>query len=624
MKKAYIIKDYNSVWGVQNRVEALVDLSMNKANVPYDIDINGDDVLITVDDNKRSAYESDFEYNSDIQLFDRFMKDIQDPLFAEDVNIVSYNENTSTPDTIEDFKKVALESCSSLGVDILRGFGLDLPEVKEDVEESMSPLSRAQAASALADQLDKENGLESLDFTVDKIPQYNSETDRFEDDDESSIVTPAEAVAEASGDTNDDSIKDSSDNDTVEDTKIPDSAPEVVKLIKSDEPDANSEFINEFVNALKEFDMTPKTFVAAVMAIKALANNSAKAKDEEPEISPEDVTGEEDYSYTNAVPYVQNPNEKAEPEIETQSMNVPEGKPNSEIGTESMSADDVYSSLVNESIDDIGVENIPVVEEFTEAGMEAFWSKKPISKGSADIIEEQMNVCEDAKPIVAKAFKSLKEKNEAIFTKYGAFMKLLLDVEDVKIMDKRFVKMNIAKFDLKKANKEVVPDTTTEAVIHSVTGAVVGSITSSILGPFAKLAMSTDNTPSNYLLAIANQLKSAIESEIKPAIKKYDGIITLSQDELDGSAILLLGFKPIYMSNESVEPEEIPLIKQLAMESSTDDEFFDKVMDNFDNLDRLDVKETTKFNMWHFYRTGEKIPCDSAVTGKRLCEFIKK
>lgn len=618
MKKAYIIKDYNSVWGVQNRVEALVDLSMNKANVPYDIDISGDNALITVDDSKKLAYESEFEYNSDIQLFDKFMKDIQDPLFSEDINIVSYNENTSTPDNIEDFKKVAIESCSSLGVDILRGFGIDLPEIKEEVEESMNPLSRAQAASALADQLDKENGLESLDFTVDKIPQYNSETDRFEDETVEPIVTPAEAVAEASGDTNDPEAE-----DTTNDTKnVPDAAPEVVKLVKGDDESSKNDFIKEFMDALKEYDITPKGFVAAVMAIKALANSSAKAKD--PDVTPDDVTGEEDYSYTNAVPYVQNPNEKAEPEVETQSVNVPEGKPNSEIGTESMSADDIYSSLVNESIDDTTVEDIPVVEEFTEAGMEAFWSKKPTLKGNLDIIEEQMNICEDIKPIAAKAFKSLKEKNEVIFEKYGAFMKLLLNVEDAKIMDKRFVKMNIAKFDLKKANKEVVPDTTTETVIHSVTGAVVGSITSSILGPFAKLAMSTDNTPSNYLLAIANQLKSTIESEVKATIRKYDGVITLSQDELDGSAILVLGFKPIYMSNESIEPEDIPLIKQLAMESSSDDEFFNKVMDNFESLNRLDVKETTKFNMWHFYKTGEKIPCDSAVTGKRLCEFIKK
>ena len=819
MKKAYIVKDYNSVWGVQNRVEALVDWSMNSKNVPYEIDINGDNALITVDDSKRSAYESDFEYNSDMQLFDKFMKDIQDPIFNDDVSIASYNESTSTPDNTSTFEKVALESCSSLGVDILRGFGLNLPEVNEVSVEEMSPLSRAQEAVALADKLDSVSN-ESLDFTVDHIPQYDSETDTLDGEEplerpkEINIVTPAEVVSEAAKlpIINSDELSDYPVPDDEEAKDIPDAVPEVVKLIKSDEVDPKDEFVNEFINILKEFDMTPKTFVTAMMAIKALANNAAKAKD--PDVTPEDVTGSEDYSYTNAVPYVQNPNEKSEPEIETQSVNVPEGEPNSEIGTESLikdgllrifkgsskeistntkdldkavedidkrikvmlpkfeeavvqlyseipglkkdypsmfktdykivkmhnriqfriievdkssrfkynttifvvgllmsallgavlapadpsiataaglgagigasnamththelgmklatnavideqmasrlkhltksykaglisdyigielelftsngigaesiNADDLYASLINEDVPSVEGFELPENTEFTQTSLEAFWAKHPKRRNDNEVLADLKKICEDAKEIAIKALRELKERNAEIFEKYGAFVKTILDIKDIIFMDKHYIKLEIAKFELSKANKEVVPDTTKESIVKTLGGIAVSVITKSVLGPFASLATPSENSPSNYLLFVANQLRDVMEKQLKANIRQHHGAVTLVEDDIKGSMILTLAFKPLEMSNESIEADEKSLIEQLAMESSSDDEFFDKLMVNFENLSKQDVREATKYNMWHYYRTGERILCDPALSGKRLCEFIKK
>lgn len=823
MKKAIIVKNYNSVWGVQNRVEALVDWSMTGKQVPYDVDINGDNALITIDDSKRASYESDFAYNSDMQAFENILRDINDPLFKEDVVISTYNENTSTPDNIEVFKQSALESCSSLGIDILRGFGLDLPEVAEEVVIPQTSLSRAQEAAALADKLDQSIGNEALDFTVDHIPQYNSETDSFDDEEplerpqeiggeteeeedleDEEVVTPAEAV-EAASEQPEEEEEEEPVTETVTVSK-PDGS--VGKIV-----DPRMEFIKEFMDALNKYDLTPESFVTCLMSIKALANNSAKAPSD---VTPSDVTGAEDYSYTNAVPYVQNPNAKENPDVETQGMNVADGESNTEIGTEgildsrllriftgnkskavgepvnnkeiediiktldkriqtmiprfnhavdqlyrempgmsrdypnmfrtdyklvrlgnkvqfriievdtsdrnkhnitvfvigllcagilgaavgamdpalaapaglgagigaanamttahelemnlatgaildqpmmarlnavtknyktglisdyfglevefyapvgigteAMTADDLYSSLINEPIADTPVLEVPYVEEFTNIGLEALWAKHPKRKNDNQVIEDMKKICEDAKAIAKKALEELREKNAEIFEKYGAFVKILLDIKDIIFMDKHYVKLEVAKFELAKANKEVVPDTPNETVLHTLAGVAINTMTNSVLGPFASLATPKTDSPSNYLLAVANQLREVMMSELKYKIKENHGAITLVEDELKGNMVLTLAFKPLEPSTES-EEEEISLIKQIAMESTSDDEFFNKVMDNFDKLDRSEVKETTKYNMWHFYRTGEKIPCDGALSGMRLCQFIKK
>ena len=65
MKKAYIVKDFNASWGVQNRVEALSDWAAN-GDTPYEIDITGNTALIILNDNKKTAYESEYICKSDI------------------------------------------------------------------------------------------------------------------------------------------------------------------------------------------------------------------------------------------------------------------------------------------------------------------------------------------------------------------------------------------------------------------------------------------------------------------------------------------------------------------------------------------------------------------------------
>ena len=715
MKRAIIVKNFDAGWGIQNRVEALSDWSRDGLT-PFEIDIIGNNALITVDDKKKASYESEYQWEQDIATLDGIIKDIQDPLFAEDGQTYrEINMESSSKDAIDNFTTFAINNCSELGYEMLRVMGLKMPEKPEEEVSVESNVSRVAELEAMAKTIDL-TGLESV------VP-------------EEPVVTEEPEVAEAISEVTD-------VEPTPEPTPEPTATvtPEPVKPAEGIFVDPRKEFIDEFMEACKEYDITPKGLVACIMSIKALANSSAKISVEsmsvddyttlksrqypksfarqkvtttkqakklykdieklhtpmgidlgekdtafvksekaiyigdmygsaafllpdgtvgfidsevdkggfyktstiekdlkEANISADDVTGKEDYSYTNAIPYPENPNDKDDEDvIDVQGMNVAGGVPNTEVGTESITAENVYDSLVN----DLEDTNPFTVEDDNEMFLdpdqgsistEAFLFSKG-QPNDNEVLRDIKKIIEDAKKISKKAWNELREKNSDIFEKYGAFIKILLDIKDIIFMDKRNINLEIVTFNSKKANNEIVPDNTEEVIMKQISGAVVKSA----FGPFASLAKGEDK-PGQVLLALANKLRKDIISELKPTIPDYlHPSIEIDEDEISGQRSLCLKFKnvPKNITLESATEdttvgteevvENLSLIEKLAKESSNDDEFFSKVVDHKNDIDYVTAMECVNNNMYTYYKTGEKHPVDRAVSSKRILAYIKK
>lgn len=903
MKKAYIVKDFNASWGVQNRVEALSDWAAN-GDTPYEIDITGNTALIILNDNKKTAYESEYKWDRDVATLEGLIKDIKDPIFAEDGQTFEEIDMEATnANAVKHFENLALENCGQFGFDLLRPLGFEnLPE--GDKSDSL-PLTEDVGARNVAEleemakNIDLTAGLEGL--TPDTpIEEYSRENDPLLEHAETApIETPAEVTPEHTAEAQ-----------PVEDTTVEPEETAVAVAEASDKPpitkivDPKEVFVKELMQACDEYEVTPKGLVAIIMSIKALANKAAEAdmistesisadeykslrtsqypksfmkrkvtttkqakkfykeldklgvknvidlgdentkfveskkaiyigdmygssafllpdgtigfidneedqgkfyktstveKDiEHVNTTPEDVTAKEDYSYQNAVPYVQDPHgvKDEDMEIPRQGMNVSGSMNNVEfaevqnmingnesllnifsskknnrvtkqkldalvdmidariklvlpkyqdvldaikedamildgykngfkinyrvermdnkvrfsiidmdhamlvkanigtfllnmfayalaslgnapivhqapnsmnlrfefewvdlevltksitkelnthctgyrygkldketlgieidykltdsVSTEAMAAEDVYSSLVNDGPVEFGELETP--EEYVETSMEALFSKKK-NKSDNEVLKDINKVLNDIKDIAKKAWNELQERNKELIAKYGAFIKLLLDIKDVVFMDNRSISLQIASFNTKKANNEIVPDNTEEALLKQVSKGAVGAI----FGPFANMAKGEDK-PGQLMIAVANELRNAIikqtkSFDVKPAIN-------LVEDELSGVFTLVAEFKGVpQTANESIEEtvvDERPLIERLAMESTTDDEFFSKVLEHKNDIEYAIAMDCVNNNMWAYFKTGEKLLNDRAVSSKRILQYIKK
>lgn len=640
MTKAIVLNNYNDSWAIENRVEALSDWYRNSPVCPFDIDSEGDSCTIIFNNEKRASYENDYSYQNDLKLALSYINDIKDPLNAADTQF-KYKEidlESANPNDKKTFSDFAFEHCSPLACDMLRAYGLT--DIAEKPYETHDPTvvsdqvsdNRMREIEKMLASMESSNDVEGPDEDVPVIDTSDMSTDVVDNDDSSSmgdLVGDAEpeevveSVEEVVAEKNE-----PEETNEVPDTTVNDAISAVTNIDKSVEEPKVSEhesFLSELASTCKEFDITAKEFVTMVVALKKLANKTAVVKGDTIEIDTDDVTGNEDYSYTNAVPYVQNPHEQAEPEIETQAMNVSEGEDNTEIGNESISADTIYNSLVNENhgtlfdvtdndVNDFDWES-SIIE--TNLGLEAFLSKRKGNKYQDEnqVIADMKKICEDVKVVAKKAFNELMDRNAEVFEKYGAFIKLLNDIIDAVFMSKHVVKLEIAKFDIQKANREIVPDNLEESIFKQLGSSVLRGA----LGPFAALANS-DEKPGTILLTIANRLRQTILTRISSEIKKYPkATINLVEDEVKGSYTLTLMFDPIQSSLESVEeePKYKSLMEQLAFESSTDDEFFGKVLENKDQFSESQILECAKFNMRDFYRTGTKTQTSSVLAAIR-------
>lgn len=639
MTKAIVLNNYNDSWAIENRVEALSDWYRNSPVCPFDIDSEGDSCTIIFNNEKRASYENDYSYQNDLKLALSYINDIKDPLNAADTQF-KYKEidlESANPNDKKTFSDFAFEHCSPLACDMLRAYGLT--DIAEKPYETHDPTvvsdqvsdNRMREIEKMLASMESGNDVEGPDEDVPVIDTSDMSTDVVDNDDSSSmgdlvgdaepeeVVESVEEVVEKNEPEETNEVPDTTVNDAIS------AVTNIDKPVEEPKVSEHESFLSELASTCKEFDITAKEFVTMVVALKKLANKTAVVKGDTIEIDTDDVTGNEDYSYTNAVPYVQNPHEQAEPEIETQAMNVPEGEDNTEIGNESISADTIYNSLVNEShgtlfdvtdndVNDFDWES-SIIE--TNLGMEAFLSKRKGNKYQDEnqVIADMKKICEDVKVVAKKAFNELMDRNAEVFEKYGAFIKLLNDIIDAVFMSKHVVKLEIAKFDIQKANREIVPDNLEESIFKQLGSSVLRGA----LGPFAALANS-DEKPGTILLTIANRLRQTILTRISSEIKKYPkATINLVEDEVKGSYTLTLMFDPIQSSLESVEeePKYKSLMEQLAFESSTDDEFFGKVLENKDQFSESQILECAKFNMRDFYRTGTKTQTSSVLAAIR-------
>lgn len=639
MTKAIVLNNYNDSWAIENRVEALSDWYRNSPVCPFDIDSEGDSCTIIFNNEKRASYENDYSYQNDLKLALSYINDIKDPLNAADTQF-KYKEidlESANPNDKKTFSDFAFEHCSPLACDMLRAYGLT--DIAEKPYETHDPTvvsdqvsdNRMREIEKMLASMESGNDVEGPDEDVPVIDTSDMSTDVVDNDDSSSmgdlvgdaepeeVVESVEEVVEKNEPEETNEVPDTTVNDAIS------AVTNIDKPVEEPKVSEHESFLSELASTCKEFDITAKEFVTMVVALKKLANKTAVVKGDTIEIDTDDVTGNEDYSYTNAVPYVQNPHEQAEPEIETQAMNVPEGEDNTEIGNESISADTIYNSLVNENhgtlfdvtdndVNDFDWES-SIIE--TNLGMEAFLSKRKGNKYQDEnqVIADMKKICEDVKVVAKKAFNELMDRNAEVFEKYGAFIKLLNDIIDAVFMSKHVVKLEIAKFDIQKANREIVPDNLEESIFKQLGSSVLRGA----LGPFAALANS-DEKPGTILLTIANRLRQTILTRISSEIKKYPkATINLVEDEVKGSYTLTLMFDPIQSSLESVEeePKYKSLMEQLAFESSTDDEFFGKVLENKDQFSESQILECAKFNMRDFYRTGTKTQTSSVLAAIR-------
>lgn len=640
MTKAIVLNNYNDSWAIENRVEALSDWYRNSPVCPFDIDSEGDSCTIIFNNEKRAAYENDYSYQNDLKLALSYISDIKDPLNAADTQF-KYKEidlENANPNDKKSFSEFAFEHCSPLACDMLRAYGLT--DIAEKPYETHDPTvvseqvsnNRMREIEKMLAGMESGSDVEGPDEDIPVIDTSDMPVDPIENDDSSSM---GDLVGDAEPEEVVESVEDvvSEKNEPEETNEVPDTTvneaisavTNIDKPVEEPKVSEHESFLSELALTCKEFDITAREFVTMVVALKKLANKTAVVKGETIEINTDDVTGNEDYSYTNAVPYVQNPHEQSEPEIETQAMNVPEGENNAEIGNESISADSIYESLVNEShgtlfdvtdndVNDFDWES-SIIE--TNLGMEAFLSKRKGNKyqNENQVVADMKKICEDVKVVAKKAFNELMDRNAEVFEKYGAFIKLLNDIVDAVFMSKHVVKLEIAKFDIQKANREIVPDNLEESIFKQLGSTVLRGA----LGPFAALANS-DEKPGTILLTIANRLRQTILTRISSEIKKYPkATINLVEDEVKGSYTLTLMFDPIQSSLESVEeePKYKTLMEQLAFESSTDDEFFSKVLENKDQFSESQILDCAKFNMRDFYRTGIKTQTSSVLAAIR-------
>lgn len=640
MTKAIVLNNYNDSWAIENRVEALSDWYRNSPVCPFDIDSEGDSCTIIFNNEKRVSYENDYSYQNDLKLALSYINDIKDPLNAADTQF-KYKEidlENANPNDKKSFSDFAFEHCSPLACDMLRAYGLT--DIAEKPYETHDPTvvsdqvsdNRMREIEKMLASMESSNDVEGPDEDIPVIDTSDMTDDNIDGNDDNSsmgdlvgdaepeeVVESVEEVVEKNEPEETNEVPDTTVNDAIS------AVTNIDKPVEEPKVSEHESFLSELASTCKEFDITAKEFVTMVVALKKLANKTAVVKGDTIEIDTEDVTGNEDYSYTNAVPYVQNPHEQAEPEIETQAINVPEGEDNAKIGNESISADTIYNSLVNENhgtlfdvtdndVNDFDWES-SIIE--TNLGLEAFLSKRKGNKYQDEnqVIADMKKICEDVKVIAKKAFNELMDRNAAVFEKYGAFIKLLNDIIDAVFMSNHVVKLEIAKFDIQKANREIVPDNLEESIFKQLGSSVLRGA----LGPFAALANS-DEKPGTVLLTIANRLRQTILTRISSEIKKYPkATINLVEDEVKGSYTLTLMFDPIQSSLESVEeePKYKSLMEQLAFESSTDDEFFGKVLENKDQFSESQILECAKFNMRDFYRTGTKTQTSSVLAAIR-------
>lgn len=269
--RGILIPDYKSSYAIESKVEGIKDwqLSCNTMgkDCPCEVIIANESAVIMFDkDIVPGSYDMDLEYINTVisDINEARSLDIMENPAMESIHILDEKANESMK---SEFGKIAAKYLDEFALGELSLIGV--------------------------------NALVGMEAGEVEVPSPQP------------AVTVAEVEIEEEPDTSAEDIVDESEPAPNVAKSTDPNTGKAVSIVQITEDDAVQ--IKEFIDGLKEMNMTVSDFLSAIKSIKAYMSTVAKAEPpvEEPEVAetPElvDGVGTEDYSYQDAVPYPTRP-----------------------------------------------------------------------------------------------------------------------------------------------------------------------------------------------------------------------------------------------------------------------------------------------------------------------------
>lgn len=269
--RGILIPDYKSSYAIESKVEGIKDwqLSCNTMgkDCPCEVIIANESAVIMFDkDIVPGSYDMDLEYINTVisDINEARSLDIMENPAMESIHILDEKANESMK---SEFGKIAAKYLDDFALGELSLIGV--------------------------------NALGGMEAGEVEVPSPQP------------AVTVAEVEVEEEPDTSAEDIVDEPEPVPNVAKSVDPNTGKAVSIVQITEDDAVQ--IKEFIDGLKEMNMTVSDFLSAIKSIKAYMSTVAKAEPpvEEPEVTetpePVDGVGTEDYSYQDAVPYPSRP-----------------------------------------------------------------------------------------------------------------------------------------------------------------------------------------------------------------------------------------------------------------------------------------------------------------------------
>lgn len=268
--KGILIPNYRSSYAIESKVEGIKDWQMSCTTMdkqcPCDVVIAGESAVIMFDKEiTPGSYDMDLDYMNTVISDIREARELDKMETPNMESVYLIDEKSSEHDKSE-FTNIASKYLDKFAMEELSIIGLKTIATEDEHIEEPSPQPAVQA-------VEEEVTTES--------PEEESGAQAEED------INPNPVQVSVSDNGNRVEIVNISEDDAVQ--------------------------IKEFINGLKEMNMTVDDFLSVIKSIKAYMSTQAKV-DQEPEPepvaaepAPETEVGQEDYSYQDAVPYPTRP-----------------------------------------------------------------------------------------------------------------------------------------------------------------------------------------------------------------------------------------------------------------------------------------------------------------------------
>ena len=268
--KGILIPNYRSSYAIESKVEGIKDWQMSCTTMdkqcPCDVVIAGESAVIMFDKEiTPGSYDMDLDYMNTVISDIREARELDKMETPNMESVYLIDEKSSEHDKSE-FTNIASKYLDKFAMEELSIIGLKTIATEDEHIEEPSPQPAVQA-------VDEE--------VTTELPEEESGAQAEED------VNPNPVQVSVSDNGNRVEIVNISEDDAVQ--------------------------IKEFINGLKEMNMTVDDFLSVIKSIKAYMLTQAKV-DQEPEPepvavepAPETELGQEDYSYQDAVPYPTRP-----------------------------------------------------------------------------------------------------------------------------------------------------------------------------------------------------------------------------------------------------------------------------------------------------------------------------